>query len=68
MYVRVMNTRQQGDLGELSAADWFISKGVKVAFPLGHSPDWDFAAEWNGRMVRIQVKTTTFSRKPVGRP
>jgi PD-(D/E)XK endonuclease len=63
MYVCVMNTCEQGDLGELSAAEWFISQGVRVAFPFGHSPDWDLAVELIGGLVRVQVKTSTCFHK-----
>jgi hypothetical protein len=54
-----VNTRQQGDIGELSAATWLATKGVPVAAPLGHSPDWDLVAQIMGRLVGIQVKTST---------
>jgi hypothetical protein len=27
--------------------------------PVGHSPDWDFVAELEGRLLRVQVKTCT---------
>jgi PD-(D/E)XK endonuclease len=37
--------------------DWFASRGAIVCFPIGHSPDWDFIAELDGRLVRVQVKT-----------
>jgi len=52
-----MHWRRQGDLGELSAAEWFASKGATVCFPFGHSPDWDLIAELDGRLFRIQVKS-----------
>jgi hypothetical protein len=52
-----MHWRRQGDLGELSAMDWFASKGAIICFPIGHSPDWDFIAELDGRLLRVQVKT-----------
>jgi hypothetical protein len=52
-----MHWRRQGDLGELSAMEWFASKGAIVCFPIGHSPDWDFIAELDGRLHRVQVKT-----------
>jgi hypothetical protein len=42
-----MHWRRQGDLGELSAMEWFESQGAIVCFPIGHSPDWDFIAELN---------------------
>jgi hypothetical protein len=54
-----MNRRQQGDIGELGAAAWMASKGVPVALPLNHSPDWDLAAEIMGNLVKVQVKTST---------
>ena len=58
-----MNTRQQGDIGELGAAAWLASKGVPVALPLGHSPDWDLVAEIMGELVRVQVKTSTVCQR-----
>ncbi|HEY8770811.1 MAG TPA: group I intron-associated PD-(D/E)XK endonuclease [Thermoleophilaceae bacterium] len=57
-----MNPREQGDLGELSALEWLVSVGAKVAVPLGHSPDWDLIAEFGMRLLRVQVKTTTCFR------
>ncbi|HEU0025203.1 MAG TPA: group I intron-associated PD-(D/E)XK endonuclease [Thermoleophilaceae bacterium] len=50
--------RRQGDAGELSAIEWFVSKGADVYLPLGHSPDSDFIAELDGRLLRVQVKTS----------
>jgi hypothetical protein len=58
-----MNWREQGDLGELSAMEWLVSQGAKVAIPWGHSPDWDLIAELDGRLLRVQVKTCTCFRK-----
>ena len=53
-----MNTREQGDIGELSAMEWLAYKGAHVAVPVGHSPHWDVLAELDGRLVRVQVKTS----------
>jgi hypothetical protein len=58
-----MHWRKQGDLGELSAAEWFASKGANICFPVGHSPHWDFIAEQEGRLLRVQVKTCICFRK-----
>jgi hypothetical protein len=66
---RILNRRQQGDLGEASAIEWFTSRGALVLIPFGHSPDVDLAAEVDGRLVRIQVKTSTQEVKtPDGHP
>jgi bifunctional DNA-binding transcriptional regulator/antitoxin component of YhaV-PrlF toxin-antitoxin module len=50
--------RQQGDLGEAAAIEWLTRAGAGVAFPLFHSPDYDLIADMNGRMLRVQVKTS----------
>jgi hypothetical protein len=55
---RLINRRQQGDLGEASAIE---RQGATVSTPLGHSADYDLVAEI-GRLLRVQVKTTTFRR------
>jgi PD-(D/E)XK endonuclease len=52
-----MHWRKQGDLGELSAAMWFASQGATICFPFGHSPDWDFIAALDDRLLRVQVKS-----------
>jgi hypothetical protein len=53
-----VNTREQGDWGELSAMCWLASVGASVAYPIGHSPDWDLIAELGERLFRVQVKTS----------
>jgi hypothetical protein len=58
-----MHWRRQGDLGELSAMEWFASRGAIVCFPIGHSPDWDFVAELDGRLLRVQAKTCSSFQK-----
>jgi hypothetical protein len=64
---RLINRRQQGDLGEASAIEWLTRRGATVLFPLGHSPDYDLVAEVDGRLLRIQVKTSTYvERAPNG--
>lgn len=42
--------------------EWFASRGELVAFPVGHTSDWDFIAELDDRLVRVQVKTSTSFR------
>ena len=57
-----LTTRQQGDLGEVSAIEWLVGRGASVFVPIGHSPDCDLVAHLDGRLVRVQVKTTTYWR------
>jgi hypothetical protein len=54
-----VNPRRQGDLGEYSAVEWLGSRGYPVWIPFGHSPDCDLVTEIGGRLVRVQVKTST---------
>jgi PD-(D/E)XK endonuclease len=58
-----MTTREQGDFGERSAMCWLLEAGAQVAIPFGHSPDWDLLAELDGRLIRVQVKTSGLLRK-----
>jgi PD-(D/E)XK endonuclease len=57
-----LNPRRQGDIGEMSAADWLTRNGFGVWIPLGHSPDVDLIAERDGRYLRVQVKTASYFR------
>jgi hypothetical protein len=57
--MRSINRRQQGDLGEASAIEWLTSAGATVFLPFGHSPDFDLVAAAQGRLIRVQVKTST---------
>jgi hypothetical protein len=57
---RLINRRQQGDLGEASAIEWLTRRGAVVSLPVGHSPDYDLIAEMEGRLLRVQVKTSTY--------
>jgi bifunctional DNA-binding transcriptional regulator/antitoxin component of YhaV-PrlF toxin-antitoxin module len=56
---RLINRRQQGDLGEASAIEWLTRLGALVALPFGHSPDFDLLAQIDDRLFRVQVKTST---------
>jgi len=57
-----VNPRKQGDLGELSAIDWLGARGYPIWLPLGHSPDVDLVTRIDGRLVCVQVKTSTVFR------
>ena len=62
MFGCVIGPRQQGDLGEASALEWLVGKGAHVDVPFNHSPDFDLVAEMDGRLLRVQVKTSRFFR------
>jgi hypothetical protein len=51
--------RGQGDQGEASAVDWLLSNDADVFLPFGNSRDVDLIAIADGRVLRVQVKTST---------
>jgi Holliday junction resolvase-like predicted endonuclease len=57
--------RAQGDIGEASAIEWLTAEGALVFVPLFRSPNYDLIAEMEGRIVRIEVKTS-HSRTRIG--
>jgi len=58
-----LKPREQGDVGELSAAMWLVEQGWKVYLPWGHSPDVDMIGHRDGELIRVQVKTSTVRAK-----
>ena len=66
---RLINRRQQGDLGEASAIEWFTRAGAVVSTPLGHSPDYDLIADFGDQPLRVQAKASAqLTRTPNGNP
>src|SRR4051812_7997764 len=61
---RAVNRRVQGDIGELSAMEWLASQGATVWVPFNHSPHVDLMAEWDDRLIKVQVKTSTYRWQP----
>src|SRR3954454_10204877 len=61
-----MHRREQGDIGEASAIQWLVWKGALVDPPLVRSPHCDLVVDMDGRLSRVEVKTSN-SRTPRGR-
>jgi hypothetical protein len=51
--------REQGDIGERAALYWLVAQGAHVSIPFGHSPHYDLIADFDGRLERVQVKTSS---------
>ena len=45
-------------MGEASAIAWLAEQGALIFTPLFRSPNYDLIAEMEGRVVRIEVKTS----------
>jgi hypothetical protein len=67
MQERQLNRSEQGDVGEAAAVEWFTRAGATVSVPLGHSPDYDLLADFDGRPLRVQVKTSVCTVETPGR-
>ena len=46
-------------MGEHAAMYWLASIGAEIYIPFGHSPDVDLIAQLDGRLHRIQVKSSS---------
>jgi hypothetical protein len=46
--------------------EWLARKGAHIYVPVGHSPDVDFIAKLGSRLLRIEVKSSTY-RNGIGR-
>lgn len=53
-----MNTKGIGNIGEAKVLCKFVELGVPVYLPFGDNERADLIADFNGRLNRIQVKTS----------
>lgn len=53
-----MNTKVIGNVGEAKALCKFVELGIPVYIPFGDNEKSDLIAEFNGKLNRIQVKTS----------
>lgn len=54
-----LSSKQLGNIGELKTALEFAKLGIPIYFPFGDNESADLLAEFNGKLNRIQVKSTT---------
>lgn len=53
-----MDTKRYGNIGESIAISSFVKYGIPVYIPFGDNEKADLIAEFNGRLNKIQVKTS----------
>ena len=53
-----MTTKEEGILGEAKVLSKFIELGVPISIPFGDNCSYDLIAEFNGKLQKIQVKTS----------
>lgn len=53
-----MNTKRIGNIGEALAISEFVKRGIPVYIPFGENEKADLIADFNGKLNRIQCKTS----------
>lgn len=54
-----MTTKQKGNLTELQCLASFVELGYNVSIPYGEDSKYDFIADINGALIKVQVKTSS---------
>jgi hypothetical protein len=65
IYAKQKNSKKQGNIGLAHAILWLEKHDYQVYIPLTDSQDADLVADIDGKLCRIQVKTTYF-KSPYG--
>lgn len=62
MFKNAKNSKVQGDIGLSSAIKTFSMLGATISVPLTDSQDYDLIVDIDGKINRVQVKTTSFKQ------
>ncbi len=58
-----MESKSKGNVTELQAITYFVSKDYRVSIPFGENCRYDFIVDIDGRLLRIQAKSSR-QKKP----
>ena len=58
-----MHPKWQGMVGESQVLAKFIELGIPVSIPFGDNCSYDLIAEFNGKLNKIQVKSSSQTRE-----
>jgi len=61
-----LSTKAKGNLTELQCITAFYSLGYQVSIPYGENSRYDFIADINGKLLKIQVKTASVKSNSIG--
>ena len=62
----MMTTKQKGNLTELQCLAGFVEQGYNVSIPYGEDSKYDFIADIDGKLIRVQVKTSSLKKGTEG--
>ena len=54
-----LTSKQKGNLTELQCLSAFVEQGCGVSIPYGDNSKYDFIADIDGKLLKIQVKTSS---------
>ena len=54
-----LTSKQKGNLTELQCLTAFMEQGCGISIPYGDNLKYDFIADVNGKLLKIQVKTSS---------
>jgi PD-(D/E)XK endonuclease len=60
---QIKGCKQRGEWAELCFMAEAAGQGLKVSKPYGDSASYDVGVEYNGRIMRVQVKSTLYHRR-----
>ena len=60
LFDKCNGSKQQGNIGHAAALFYYSSLGWNVSNPITDCADYDFLAEDNGKIYKIQIKTTKY--------
>ena len=63
MLIDKKNSKKQGDVGMGLAIGWFAKMGYTVCIPLTDSQEYDLVIDRDGKLEKVQVKTTSHKNK-----
>lgn len=54
-----LTSKQKGNLTELQCITAFAEEGCTVSIPFGDNAKYDFIADYQGKLLKVQVKTAS---------
>lgn len=62
----ILSTKAKGNLTELQCITAFYELGYQVSIPYGENSRYDFIADIKGKLIRVQVKTSSLRKDTEG--
>ena len=63
MFNKTVGTKGQGNVGIAAAILYFTKQGCTVSLPLNDAQEYDLVVEIDGKLNKVQVKTTKYTTK-----